>query len=159
MPVYEHVYFVCFSLCEPRWKNGDICEDHVTEGDDGNKEAKTPKATCLGKKKKNSKRTPSKASSWRPTVKKSPNPVSKEPASEDLEAQKTEPAVKKMRETTFGAYSPGVYRKARKEWIRDCKSWYDCTHKQASEWWNESNERAELLKDMPHTELVRRRFI
>ena len=60
---------------------------------------------------------------------------------------------------SFGQYVPGQYRAAWLAYIRDMKQHYGCDYKTANVWWNESDERAELLREMPLSELRRRRFI
>ena len=60
---------------------------------------------------------------------------------------------------SFGQYVPGQYRAAWLAYIRDMKQHYGCDYKTANVWWNESDERAELLREMPLSGLRRRRFI
>ena len=59
----------------------------------------------------------------------------------------------------YGSYAAGDYSAQRKKYIAENMEWYECSYREASSWWNESWEREELLKDMPHKEKVRRRFV
>ena len=60
---------------------------------------------------------------------------------------------------SFGRYVPGQYRAVWLQYIRDMKQHYGCDYKTANIWWNDSDERADLLREMPLAELRRRRFI
>ena len=66
---------------------------------------------------------------------------------------------KKKGHQTGENYKPGDYAAERKRYIAEMIEWYDVKYREASSWWNESSERAELLKGMSEQELRRRRFI
>ena len=57
----------------------------------------------------------------------------------------------------FGKYSPGKFAEARKSYIARLRG--TCGYREACQRWNNSDEKWELLSEMPHNELVRRRFL
>ena len=60
---------------------------------------------------------------------------------------------------TKSLYKPGEYGDARKRYIAEMRDSHACSYREASDWWNTSDERAALLQHMPRKELLRRRFI
>ena len=75
------------------------------------------------------------------------------------EDQKAEPkASGKKREQMYGEYKPESYKKARVDFIKERRDQGD-SFKDASDAWNESSMKAQLLCQMPVAELVRRRFV
>ena len=118
-----------------RWKG----EDSDEEGQDEAENEKLPDEQKEEKKKKKNKK---------PAPKKKPNPK---------KAAKRANEAKKKREATGCIYKAGEYSKERKQFIDDLKA-SGVKYKEASEQWNNSERRLELLRDMPRSEQVRRRF-
>ena len=131
-------------------------EDELPENEEPC-EVKKPKATKKKKpppKKGKTTRKPQRKAEDKKQNATKPNQPSKKEAPKAKD--KTKPAGKTV---SFGAYTPGVYSQKRLEYINENMEWYGCTRNEASQWWNDSEEKWTLLADVPHKELVRRRFV
>ena len=60
---------------------------------------------------------------------------------------------------TDAKYTPETYRKKRLSWIHDLQESEGLDFRTAADKWNNSSERAAMLKTLSISELVRRRFV
>ena len=118
-----------------RWKNGNVTED--AEGGCEDWEAG-------GTQKKKRSKGPAKKKGVK----------GKPVQSEENTPSKEKPNKRMM---VFGKYTPGKFAQARRSYIARIKD--TCGYREACKRWNNSDEKWELLSEMPHQELVRRRFL
>ena len=155
MPWGTEGYLWISTKQKPRYKNGQESDDEADDQDDAAETSEKSRKRRASNKKNKKKKKKTKVASKK--AKPAPRKTNSDVSEDAGKPKASKPAFCKG--APVGNYAPGDYAAARKQYIEQNMKWYEVKYKEASDWWNQSDERWQLLKDMPRNEAVRRRFI